>query len=395
MYGTLSLYLTSNRKPITSMRKHIVLLLLFLQCGAGIVFGKQSYGFYYRGDTLNIGVNLDEYSDKNNCQFCCERVGDRVIKWTPYQVSQYGSEYGRIWFSRDIQMGDTLKKFFLERLHAGKVKLFYYKASGIESFYLERDNGILIPLPEKNDQGSSYREQLEVFTSDCPELNESIQYVSYTKNAMKVLFDRYDYCEVKPFPHRRFGFMVGTALTKMIPYDRYLVPDIRNADFRYEEGFTIGLFLDQPLFRTDFSLHTELNFSRVGFLLQMSQDSYDLDFLANIASFEIPLLLRYTCSFTGFRPYVEGGGTVTWNSLNDNEYSQTLYEGNRVEMSDVMTGDLIDSNYLGFSLGGGFEFPLKGRNSLFVECRWDQFQALIHHRTVDFSVFKLRTGINF
>ena len=66
------------------------------------------------------------------------KEGITILKYTPYEVNEFGFKNGRIYISKYIYP-DSIQKVFLERFKKGKATLHYYRNKGGKIFFLEKE----------------------------------------------------------------------------------------------------------------------------------------------------------------------------------------------------------------------------------------------------------------
>ena len=352
-------------------------------------------GAYVELDSLSrFGIKIIDNGDIVNSRLCQIKNYKTIEEYTPYEVKEYGLKDGRVYLSKEIQLSGSLKKVFLERLQNGKTNLFYYREKGIKTFYLERDSSLFLELPKHN-KNEHYKELLLRFTKDFTNIACEIQHVKYNKRSLSKLINRYNNCVSKPFPHFRYGVNVGYKLTLLGISKDNSYEDLKSFDFNYEGSSTIGLFFDSPILISDFSIHGELNYSKLGYSYNTKLDDRDLDFVANLSSLNVPFLLRYSLPTNKIRPFVNLGGIVTFNVRNESLLNHISISGNIIEINKATDNSLIDDVQIGYSVGGGLEYIINSKRSLFFELRYNKQQGINDLTSIYTSDFGVSTGINF
>lgn len=371
------------------------LLLLFIIAYLPIyTFGQSDY--FTNKNSISTGIKLVKGGELMNSKFCQVEDGKNIIRYTPHEVNEFGFQDGRVYVSKDIKIADTLKRVFLERLNQGKITLYYYRAKGIKTFYIEKDNNLLVELPKQNKTKEAFSKQLLGITNDYPNISDDCNLVSYNKTSLSKFIERYNYksnYKLKPFPHVRYGLTLGCGFTKLNN-----IPNTMNLnciDFKYDSRFTFGIFIDHPISQSYFSLHSEINFSKYGYSYNTHKENLDIDFVANILSMEIPLLIRYTYPSDKIRPYINLGSIITLNIKNEARLYNTKIAENLIEINDLQSLTLIDKIHGGYSIGGGIEYKLNIKNSIFIEIRYNHQYGLKDSELSNLSEFRFLTGINF
>lgn len=356
-----------------------------------LMFGQNSY--YVKDSLRKYGVTLIDENDVINSKLCQVRIDNEIFKYSPDEVSEYGFKDGRVYLSKEVKISDSVDRVFLERLYSGKTTLYYYCNNEKKTFFLEKDSSILIEIPKLDKKNINYKKQLSSLSSDCPDITNVSEFVAYNKRSFTKYITRYNSCELKPFPHLRFGFAIGYELNKLRKPSRNLIKYIDYFDFKYERELTLGLFIDHPLFVSDFSLHTEIFYSDIGYSYNKLVDNNDYDFVAEISSLKIPVLIRYTYPLNTIRPFIDAGIVMVINIKHENMLFETNISETLIKINDTEYSSLIADNQGGYSVGGGLEYNLSLRKSAFIELRYMEFFA--NSLFLGESAINLTTGIIF
>jgi opacity protein-like surface antigen len=365
--------------------------IIFLNLLHLTISGQKDY--FSTDSTISIGIKLVDGGNALNSRFCQVKERNNIIQYSPYEVKEFGFKDGRVYLSKEIQLSDSTEKVFLERLYKGRASLYYLKNKGIRTFFVERDSSFFVEISKINKDNFNYQKQLLDFTLDCSNVKDAINFVNYNKKSLSRIIKRYNNCELKPFPHFRYGLIVGYEIAKLIPVSDNSNEDINYFDFSYDGGFLSGLFIDWPISVSYFSLHTEFYYSRHGYSYNKFVDNKDLDFVVNISSLKLPVLIRYTYPSNKFRPFINAGGIVTFNTRNENLLYKTTIQNNTIEINDTQNTSFIGKYQSGYSVGAGIEYSLNPQRSLFIEVRYNNL--LDNVRIFNESVINLMTGINF
>ena len=339
-------------------------------------------------------IKLWDPGDWSNTQRCVVREGDDAIVYTPYEVEEYGFMDGRIYYAREVMISDTLARVFLRRLVPGTANLYYVEGLWSKTYFMGRDSAILVEIPKKNDEGVSYHDQLQEITADCPEISLAAQIVSYKRNYMKEFFERYNRCEIKPFPALRFGFLAGYSLTKLNSQAHFSY--LNEVKFKSHGGIVLGLFVDQPVLVSDFSLHAELQYSRLGFSYYYRGLNQDNDLIVQTSSLTVPVMCRYTPSSNKTRPFINAGVCYEFNFKNETGfYTASISQPDVIEINRMNNSPIISSSLLGYSVGCGLERPLYKNHSLSFEIRFTRlYKILQQDASLGKSGIHFITGIN-
>jgi hypothetical protein len=348
--------------------------------------------YYYIGSTAQIGVKLNDNGRITNAKLCQVKLKNGTTDYSPYQVKEYGFKDGRVFIARDIKISDTTERVFLERLAKGNASLYFYKAGGIKTFFFEKDSSLFIEIP-RSKKTINFKKQLSDLTSDCSNIKDAGALISYNKNSLAEYVKRYNNCELKPFPHLRYGAFLGYELEKLVSFSDNISENINYFDLKYDGGFLAGLFIDIPLFLSNFSVHSELIYSKHGYSYNKLVSHRNLDFVANLSSLKLPVLLRYSFPSNRIRPYLNAGGILNFNTRNESSIYEAVLTGSIVEINDIQVTSLVNDHQIGYTAGGGIEFKLYRRNSVFTELRYSKLYGTGYDLKI--SAINLITGIIF
>jgi len=372
---------------IKKLKQTIILALIVFPI---VLFGQVNY---LETDSLTtINVKLVEGSDIENSQVCKVKIKDKVTEYSPYEVREYGFKNGRVYVSKEIQISDTSKRVFLERILNDKTILYLYKDQSSKLFFIEKDSNVLIKISKENMDGKSYRDQLAKVSNDCQNTSQLVQLVSYTNSSFVKFFKLYDDCKLRPFPHFKFGPTLSYESFELIQPNESRIKQINYFDFDNDRSLSAGMFIDVPIIASDFSIHSEILISKHGFSYNNNVDGNDLDFVTNLSSLKIPLLLRYTCPINKLRPFLNIGVSNLYHYRNETMIYETTMIDNTIIINDVMDTSPTNDYYLEYTLGGGLEYQLNYKNSLFFELRYSKsyVKELLGTKSIN-----IMTGFNF
>jgi hypothetical protein len=380
-----------NKNTYRAMTKSILLVILIMAIPNMLMLGQSDY--YATDSLMSVGIKLVDGGDKENSRTCQVEKKDMIVRYSPYEVKEFGYKDGRVYLSKQVQLQGTVKKVFLERLYKGKATLYYYRGKDIKTFFIENDTTLFLEIPRYNKDEINYRKQLMDLTSDCPNISDATKLVTYNKKSLTKLISRYNNCELKPFPHFKYGVTTGYEFAKLIPSSQNESEYINYFNFKYDGGLTLGLFIDNPIWTSDFSLHAEFYYSKHGYSYNERVDIKDIDFIVNISTLKLPVLIRYIYLSDKFRPFINVGGVVAYNIKNENLLYETTISNNIIEINGFSEPSLISSSQAGWSVGFGYECKLNLKNSLFFELRYNKLYT--NNNALNQSVITILTGINF
>jgi hypothetical protein len=329
-----------------------------------------------------------------NQSYCKAKEKDKWVLYSPYQIKEYSLGDGSIYVSREIQLNDSIERVFLNRLYYKpsdnyrNAVLYFYKAKKINRFFLEKDS-MFTEITKSDQNGLDFRKQILEFTSDCPQVKDVIQAVKFKKSSMSAITAKYNECTSGPFPHFRYGVNFGFNAIKLFPKpSNYYFTDF---DYRYDGGYSIGLFVDNPIATSDFSWHMELYYSKHGMSYHMLNNNTTYDYVANLSSLKLPLLIRYTFQSNSIRPFINLGGVINYGIENESLVYQTKKTAYEIELIDV-NKLIVENIIVGPSMGAGIEYIINYKHSLFFELRYNKYYSINHHLKV--NEWNLTTGIN-
>jgi hypothetical protein len=336
-------------------------------------------------------ITIADLGAINNARYCKVRENGKWVLYKPTDIREYGLDTGTVYVSKEIQKGLSGDPVFLERLQQGKVTFYYYMDTlGVTSYYFEKEGSPVIEITRYNSDGQSFRKQLSAVTSDCPGYSNSLKFVVYKKYPLSVLIARYNECELKPVPVFRFGLTAGYNMVKLV---KAVDDDISYYfDPQYEGGLTLGLFADRPLLAGNFSIHPELYYTRFSMLYNSIMADKDMDLVSDISYLKMPVLIRYYIPAKRVRPFIDAGGILSVTLTNNTLIYRSKITGDIVEILGEIEPVPLNPVSLGYVIGGGAEFKLNARRSLFLEIRHNTFIG--SHGSEKISEFNFMTAIN-
>jgi hypothetical protein len=113
--------------------KHLSLLILAAMIAIP-VFGQR--GFYVIGTTTSLGSELVNMG-RSNSYYCSLKKGDKVIKYTPFEVSEYGYNKGQVYKAFDVVFNGQKERYFFEQIVNGNINLYNLRLKGgISKYYI-------------------------------------------------------------------------------------------------------------------------------------------------------------------------------------------------------------------------------------------------------------------
>jgi hypothetical protein len=357
----------------------------------------QAQNDYYATDSLIIsGVKLVEGGEIINSRFCQIKKGESIIRFTPEEITEYGFGNGVSYFSREIKLNGTPVRVFLRRLVQGKINLYSFKNELVRMYIIEDENMMLTYIPIKEfTTRQNYRDVLSQAMADCPATENTIKLVRFNHHSMTELVNRYNNCIDKPFPYFRFGILAGYQLSRLNVPGKFKNDLTYQFKYKYESSIHAGAFAEIPIRTSDFSVFTEVSFSKVGYSYTRRTNRTDVDFVTNLVSATIPLMLRYNMPVNKVRPFFQMGGSIQAHIRNESMLFETNIERNTATIVMIASSPLQSNINPGLTAGTGLEFKLNYKRSLFFEARYSYFPLISIHDKLESSQINLNTSINF
>lgn len=359
-----------------------------------ITFGQTAY---IATDTSIIsGVKIIENSAIVNSEVCQVVEGNSIVEYTPNDLIEYVLENGRAYVSRDISIGDSIKRVFLERIVKGKTTLYYYKSPDKKTFFIEKDSAAIFELPKKSGRKKKYTDALFSITEDCDNVKEVIPLVSYRNRSLSKFVSQYNKCEKKPFPHFRIGLTVGYEYVKFMSNKNVVNKDLAYFDFEYDKALAISLFVDQPIATTDVSIYGEILYTEHGYSYNKLLEHKDVDLVGNMSSIRVPLLVKYAYPSNYIRPYLCAGFITSINIKNETMFYEMTRNRNSFELVNFAdTSPLVSDVNIGYCIGGGAEIKITARHSFLLEFRYSNPSAFSLSDPLKLSGFNVVSGLMF
>ena len=374
------------------MKKHCCLLLLINLLSTTLL---GQYNYYASDSTMITGITLIDGGDFLNSRFCQVKKGENILRYSPFEIEEYGFKDGRVYVSKEIYIFDSTHRVFLERLVIGKTNLYSYKDQRLKTYFLEKDSTLFIELPKYDSNNIiDFNNNLLQITSDCENVSDAIKLVHYNKKSLSTLISLYNECELKPFPFIRYGINIGLGKTNLVQNISITNELFRRGHFNNDYNISFGIFGDFPICQSDFSFHSEINYQKAGFSSHVQIDSIITDLVVNTTSFSIPVLIRYTFPKMKFRFFGNVGFLYSNNFRNNNVVYQSVITENIIEINQSKDWVITSPHQFGYSIGGGFQYKIRFRNFLFIELRFTSLFSTLEN-VLGINKIQLLTGLNF
>ena len=325
---------------------------------------------YVRTDTsILIGVKLKGGTPKDNTYYIKAKSKDSIINYTPDDIIEYGFKDGRVYVSRKIPLPEVSESVFVERLVKGKISLYSFKASGLNSFFIESDSGHLVRLTKE-------LEAFKEMSVDCEYIEDAIKLSSFNKQSLSALVKYYNNCEGKAYPYTKIGTVLGAGAANLIFPSNFGNALVSNTPFKLDTYSFAGINADLPLYLGGFSLNVGINYVKNGFSGNESTRLTDTDILIDLTAIEAPILIRYSHSSTNWRPFANIGVNYNYLLTNTSSIYRSSVEPNNITINEVIVDPFLPKNMLGFSMGLGLQKHIDFRRTVIAELRYNQLFGL-------------------
>lgn len=369
------------------MIRHVLIVLLLL--GSLSSYGQQDY---YSTDTLvHSGIKIID----GNFQHCIIETDSGDVKLNPEVVKEFSFD-DKIFISRKISVGDSIKSVFLRRETEGKMNLYSWKGAEGKKFFISEDSLHLVELVKKDESGKSglYRKILRENATGCEYAGQAIKLTSFTKSSLTAFSKFYNDCRDKPFPFIKMGIIIGFENSSISKNEDISESLLKNSNFKKDNHFLLGFFIDFPI-QNQFSLHSEIFLQRNKFYWHEVSMNAITDAMVSSKSLNIPLLLRYTLPRKVICPFFEAGPSIVYSLIDNSKIYILAVKNNVIELDDLHARryPLISGLQPGYSLGAGIQVKLNYRNSLFLGTRYNNYPG--SNDSFGTSKIQLLTGYNF
>jgi hypothetical protein len=371
------------------MRRLLYITILLIQ--SALLHGQS--GYYMTDSVIYLGVNIKDRGAIQNSRECKIEGKSQTLIFSPAKVTAYRLNDGRLYLSKVININNKENRVFLELMSKGKLNLFFYKSAEESRFFIEKDSGQLVDLPKKSNEKMIYRDILKSNVLDCGYASDAVSLVSYNKSSLTRFTDKYNSCSEKPFTFLRYGLTAGYGFAKPTNWgieDKIL----KEAVFKADSYFSIGLFMDIPVYRSNFSVHPEIYYQKNAFSGHLDDNNIAYDCIINSTSISLPVSIRYTYPSVKFRPYFNLGATFGYNIRNNNAAYSTTTDNDTINIEELNYGTIYSDIMIGYMAGAGVECKVDRRRSLFIELRFNNLFPTDREVYGNMS-FQSLIGINF
>lgn len=367
------------------------IILIFLLLSLNILVSGQKSAYMKDSVALSVNVKLYKGSRSENAEFVQVIRDEKLIRYSPNEIKEYGFKDGRVYISKDISIADSTRKVFLERLVDGKLKLYYYCSKGADMFFLEKEDGTLISL-ERKDSNASFRDLLVEHTKDCPEISSKSKLIKYNKDFLLSFVREYNGCKSLHMPMLRYGVFAGMAFTKPITINT--LPEIDDFTYNLSGSLYFGLFLNLPINESDFSLYSSFGFFKSSYSSNLSTNKYDAGIQFEHSSLLVPVILKYALLKGRITPYLNIGLNYLYNLKNENILYKVLDVNNTLQFEYFKT-EAFSDHQIGGTFGAGFQFEINFRKVVYIELNLNrEFSVNKSQSLYNMNLIQLTSGIN-
>ncbi len=310
------------------MLKKLLLALLLGSASAASaqINFRPGYVVMPAGDTLRGAINLRS-EELNSWQAQLQLASGEVTKYTPADIKGYGLAGGQAWEAfRFMEEGQGEAVFFAERLLQGPASLYRGTRQGTEYHYLLTAAGGLQKLQntrtlqQRNGmevavEGREYQRTLAAAFQECLQLQGAITKTPFKEKALLALLDSYNVtCAGAPArqqPAATNELVLQLEVLAGVQRGQVTLsgPVAYNGAAFQAITPTIGLGVSVSSLRTPkLALRLEGHYSREVYSGPHSTvASPNQEIKVSIDYLRVPLLLRYTLDYSGWKPLLEAG----------------------------------------------------------------------------------------
>jgi hypothetical protein len=354
--------------------------------------------YYITDSTVHLGSRLVDGGPVSNAKACHVRMGNKLVSYSPYNVREYGFRNGSVYYAHDILIDDSVKRVFLQKLVSGKMSVYFYRNTDIKIYFIEKDSGNLVALPDIKIENSkeNFRIALRKFSGDCDKMDGIPDMVTYQAYSIRSYAEAYNTCDNAHFEYPKFGFLAGYVNTRLLIPPAISPEFLRNANLESDGSFTFSLFVDLPLGKNGLCLHPEVQYIRNNF--NYFNDGYidKQKMVINTSCINIPIMAKYyvPVHLGMTKPYFNAGALFSFLLTRE----AIVLESKRIDEFLVpqkyYKADLMAGQYIGYIAGGGFQFNLFHRINLFTEFRYVRSYSIIRENRLDKGELIFLTGLN-
>ena len=363
---------------------------------------KAGYIIKNSGDTV-FGMidNRDSKSNSNHCYFRKDEVS-KTIQYGPTELEGYKFNDGKFYVSKNIAVGDSIQKFFLEFLIEGKVNIFHYQNDS-SHFYLEKDGKLYVLKNTtiiQDIRGTKYyidkKEYLEMLNTLMKDANmqslidksrlDSKSLIKIAKNYHErvcsdeqcIIYEK----KIKPI-HATLGFQIGESINRF-NFGNELISDYSlstylgfRAEFEniisYEENLSLMVDLTVQKF-SKYNFRERDKYTTISYNGQYytifdntyNEDLKSINIDLKAVELKLPVVVNYTFSKGKIRPYI-GVGISNTIVLSQNKEFIYLTLVQKYNQS-------IPTYSMGIVGRAGCKYALKNNHTIYTDLNIDYSQ---------------------
>lgn len=340
--------------------KRIAFIACILFASAHVLYAQSDY--ININDTLTIiGVKITQPMGlKKYHEVIQESRKEEPVVYTPNAISEFCINKS-IYVSMPSPIEGEENKVFLHRLvKRDSIAVYLYQnKSGKHYFFSTQDHN----LREITSQNNLYAEYLSgIYASDS---KHPINHYRVKLNSTSILFAEKLVRTGNPnlLSRFRYGIWVGVGTGK-------LTKDIMPND-NSDTHLLAGAFANIPVYR-QLSLQTELFYMQEAYSTNKTAIDYITDKVYNRKSIVMPIMPRFSFNWIKGKivPYIQAGPSIHL-ALKKKEEEQTVHiNSNNVSISKPPVIEENNYFYTGINGGGGLEYKLTRRHSIFWDVRY-------------------------
>jgi len=387
-------------------------------------------GFIVKKNDTIYGL-VDYRGDKKSTNICTFKKdkNSKIKEYEPDQITGYGFIGSKAYVSKYANEGLNVKPYFLEYLVKGFLSIYYFRDDK-DRYFVEKEGELIQELRIIKDLSVGYNQYklkkeyigiLKYLTKECTDLHPQIESSKLDHKSLIDIAKKYNDCVckeciifVKPktwisikatvfsgFSSSKMDFIINAnnryALTELDNYEETSIfPEkIFNLDntFPVSTSFPIGLEANiiLPRLNEKISLQTGLNFVKHYYQLYSEIDGYTTNFGIHAYYLKNPVALRYTYPRYKLKPFIESG---IYNNFVVRTNSRLLQIVEQTDFISVSHDTKVNTYkyQLSFFAGGGFQYEITKRNSLFLGARYERGKNLLKGNLTNLSIL---VGITF
>jgi hypothetical protein len=330
------------------------------------VFASAQSDYILIDSTLQVGVTLIDQGSTENSESCVlQRKNGDTIRYSPYQVTEYGFRNGKIFKSFNIQVPGQQKRYFLQVYRSSLVTIYFLKSKlHKKQFYYTLHSGDSLFAITKNKK--EFRNLLTKAAGENSQLQKNIRFVKLNQAGVSAFMDYCNNYETNYFPRLSFGVISGFKNTtlSMLAIGENFARDIKIKG----TAIPFGIFADFPINHGKTSVHPEIWFCQNTFSQNFDYNGISYSLKGNYSYVSFPLLIRYTFLRKYTSPYFQFGPVYARTGNDKTELSNLNASANDVHT----THDIFNKNMGGYTVGSGIVFHRKKTLSYSAEVRYSK-----------------------